>query len=110
MPDARSTASEMIGENAQRSSAVSISEQICSIAPAKMARSAALTTSVDIGHLHHDVSPVDDLRRRACREVQGRVGSADSRRPGDAVSDLEFGPPVLDPGGPQEVADDDVAQ
>src|ERR1700761_2396615 len=103
MPEARSTASEMIGENAQRSSAVSISEQICSIAPAKIARSAALTTSVDIGHLHQDVSAVDDVRRRPGREVQGRIRPADGGRPGDARPGLELGTPVIDAVGPPEV-------
>src|SRR6202000_1023358 len=91
MREARSTASEMMGENAQRSSAVSISEQICSIAPAKIARSAALTTSVDIGELDQDVSAADALGHRAGRQIQGRVGPADGRRPREARSDLSLG-------------------
>src|SRR5438270_5623677 len=110
MPDARSTDSEMIGENAQRSSAESISEQICSIAPAKIARSAALTTSVDVGHLHQDVAAGDDLGRRPGREVKGRVGPADGCRSGDARSDLELGTPVLDAIGSPEVGHGDVAE
>src|SRR6202000_3204633 len=110
MREARSTASEMMGENAQRSSAVSISEQICSIAPAKIARSAAFTASVDIGHLHEGGCATDDLGRRAAPEIQRGVGRADGRRSDDALSSREFGTPVLDAVGPPEVADSDIAE